>query len=219
MKKSNFVALILGTVGCVFFALGMCMCLIQEWGVSRQGIVCGAAGLVVLRQGRGGRGRGRSPPGSGRRGGPGHPERFRGAGRPDRRHRGQRRRRPELHRRRAGRRPELPEQPDGPVKRPFRTNCRPLPALLHSVKKVPAGHVVQPGPFLVCLARGRLASGFRSGGADQWVPFAGASIFSSRMSSMQMRCSWVIGSFATAPIEMLRTACSSVGQFIWKVTA
>ena len=43
MKKSNFVALILGTVGCVFFALGMCMCLIQEWGVSRQGIVCGAA--------------------------------------------------------------------------------------------------------------------------------------------------------------------------------
>ena len=35
---------------------------------------------------------------------------------------------------------------------------------------------------------------------------------------MQMRCSWVIGSFATAPIEMLRTACSSVGQFIWKVT-
>lgn len=48
MKKSNFVALILGTVGCVFFALGMCMCLIQEWGGSRQGIVCGAAGLVVL---------------------------------------------------------------------------------------------------------------------------------------------------------------------------
>lgn len=48
MKKSNFVALILGTVGCVLFALGMCMCLIQEWGVSRQGIVCGAAGLVVL---------------------------------------------------------------------------------------------------------------------------------------------------------------------------
>ena len=32
MKKSNFVALTLGTVGCVFFALGMCMCLIQEWG-------------------------------------------------------------------------------------------------------------------------------------------------------------------------------------------
>ena len=48
MKKSNFVALILGTIGCVFFALGMCMCLIQEWGVARQGIVCGVAGLAIL---------------------------------------------------------------------------------------------------------------------------------------------------------------------------
>ena len=48
MKKSNFVALILGTIGCVFFALGMCMCLIQEWGVTRQGIVCGVAGLAIL---------------------------------------------------------------------------------------------------------------------------------------------------------------------------
>lgn len=65
----------------------------------------------------------------------------------------------------------------------------------------------------------RVLPGRHAGSADQWVPFAGASIFSSRMSSMQMRCSWVIGSFATAPIEMLRTACSSVGQFIWKVTA
>ena len=47
MKKSNFVALILGTVGCVIFALGMCMSLIQEGGVSRQGIVCHAARVVV----------------------------------------------------------------------------------------------------------------------------------------------------------------------------
>lgn len=30
MKKSNFVALILGTVGIVFFALGMCMALVEE---------------------------------------------------------------------------------------------------------------------------------------------------------------------------------------------
>ena len=48
MKKSSFVALILGAIGCVFFALGMCMCLIQEWGVTRQGIVCGVAGLAIL---------------------------------------------------------------------------------------------------------------------------------------------------------------------------
>lgn len=48
MKKSNFIALILGTVGMVFFALGMCMALIEGWGMFRQGIVCGVIGLVVL---------------------------------------------------------------------------------------------------------------------------------------------------------------------------
>ena len=48
MKKSNFVALILGTIGGVFFSLGMCMCLLPEWGMSKQGIVCGVIGAVVL---------------------------------------------------------------------------------------------------------------------------------------------------------------------------
>lgn len=48
MKKSNFIALILGTVGTVFFALGMCMALIEEWGMRQQGTVCGIIGLVVL---------------------------------------------------------------------------------------------------------------------------------------------------------------------------
>lgn len=48
MKKSNFVAMILGTIGIVFFALGMCMALIEEWGMFQQGIVCGVIGLVVL---------------------------------------------------------------------------------------------------------------------------------------------------------------------------
>ena len=48
MKKSNFVALILGTIGIVFFALGMCMALLPEWGMFNQGIVCGVVGLVVL---------------------------------------------------------------------------------------------------------------------------------------------------------------------------
>lgn len=48
MKKSNFVALILGTVGTVFFALGMCMALIEEWAMRQQGTVCGVIGLVVL---------------------------------------------------------------------------------------------------------------------------------------------------------------------------
>ncbi len=48
MKKSNFAALILGTMGVVFFALGMCMALLPEWGMFQQGIVCGVIGLVVL---------------------------------------------------------------------------------------------------------------------------------------------------------------------------
>ena len=48
MKKSGFVALILGTIGVVFFALGMCMALLPEWGMFNQGIICGVIGLVVL---------------------------------------------------------------------------------------------------------------------------------------------------------------------------
>ena len=48
MKKSNFAAMILGTIGMVFFALGMCMALIEEWGMFRQGIVSGVIGLVIL---------------------------------------------------------------------------------------------------------------------------------------------------------------------------
>ena len=48
MKKSDFVALILGTIGVVFFTLGMCMCMIEEWGMFNKGIVSGVIGLVVL---------------------------------------------------------------------------------------------------------------------------------------------------------------------------
>ena len=48
MKKSNFVAMILGTIGMVFFALGMCTALIEESGMFHQGIVSGVTGLVIL---------------------------------------------------------------------------------------------------------------------------------------------------------------------------
>lgn len=48
MKKSNFVALILGTIGGVFFALGMCMALIEEWGMFNKGVIAGVVGLVIL---------------------------------------------------------------------------------------------------------------------------------------------------------------------------
>jgi len=48
MKKSNFIAMILGTIGGVLGALGMCMCLIPEWNAFRPGVIMGCVGLVVL---------------------------------------------------------------------------------------------------------------------------------------------------------------------------
>lgn len=48
MKKSNFVAMILGTIGGILFALGMCMALIPEWHAFKPGIVMGVVGVVVL---------------------------------------------------------------------------------------------------------------------------------------------------------------------------
>lgn len=48
MKKKNFVSLILGTIGGILFAIGMCMCLLPEWNAFQQGIVVAAIGLVVL---------------------------------------------------------------------------------------------------------------------------------------------------------------------------
>ena len=47
MKKSSFVALVLGTVSGVLFALGMCMALLPEWDTFREGIIFGAVGLVL----------------------------------------------------------------------------------------------------------------------------------------------------------------------------
>ena len=47
MKKSNFVALVLGTISGVFFALGMCMALLPEWDAFTQGIVFGSVGIVL----------------------------------------------------------------------------------------------------------------------------------------------------------------------------
>ncbi len=48
MKKSSFVAMIMGTVGGILFATGMCMCLIPEWAAFTPGVVLGAVGAVVL---------------------------------------------------------------------------------------------------------------------------------------------------------------------------
>lgn len=47
MKKSSFVALILGTVSGVLFALGMCMALLPEWNAFLEGVILGVVGLVL----------------------------------------------------------------------------------------------------------------------------------------------------------------------------
>lgn len=47
MKKSSFVAMILGVVSAVLFALGMCMALLPEWNAFTQGVIFGAAGIVL----------------------------------------------------------------------------------------------------------------------------------------------------------------------------
>lgn len=47
MKKSSFVAMVLGTISGVFFALGMCMALLEEWNAFKPGVVMGCVGLVL----------------------------------------------------------------------------------------------------------------------------------------------------------------------------
>ena len=47
MKKSSFVAMVLGTVRGVLFALGMCMALIPDWNAFQPGIIFGCVGLVL----------------------------------------------------------------------------------------------------------------------------------------------------------------------------
>lgn len=48
MKKENFVSLVLGAIGGLMFALGMCMALIAEWNAFVPGVVFGAIGIAVL---------------------------------------------------------------------------------------------------------------------------------------------------------------------------
>lgn len=47
MKKSSFVALLMGTISGVLFALGMCMALLPEWNSFMQGVILGSIGLVL----------------------------------------------------------------------------------------------------------------------------------------------------------------------------
>ena len=47
MKKSSFIALVMGTVSGVLFALGMCMALLPEWNAFTEGVVFGGVGIVL----------------------------------------------------------------------------------------------------------------------------------------------------------------------------
>ena len=48
MKKSSFVAMILATIGGLFTAIGMCMCLLPEWNAFKPGVIMGCVGVAVL---------------------------------------------------------------------------------------------------------------------------------------------------------------------------
>ncbi len=47
MKKSSFIALVLGTISGVLFALGMCMALLPEWNAFTEGVILGSVGIVL----------------------------------------------------------------------------------------------------------------------------------------------------------------------------
>ena len=47
MEKKNFISLIMGTVGGILFAIGMCMALIAEWNAFTPGVVLGCTGVVL----------------------------------------------------------------------------------------------------------------------------------------------------------------------------
>ena len=48
MKKETLLEIILGTVGGLIFAIGMCMWLVPEWNMFTPGIIVTAIGFIVL---------------------------------------------------------------------------------------------------------------------------------------------------------------------------
>ena len=48
MQKKNFVFMMMGAIGGILFAIGMCMCLLPEWNAFRPGVVIAVIGAVVL---------------------------------------------------------------------------------------------------------------------------------------------------------------------------
>ena len=48
MKKETLLEIILGTIGGLVFAIGMCMCLIPEWDLFKAGVVVTILGFIIL---------------------------------------------------------------------------------------------------------------------------------------------------------------------------
>ena len=48
MKKETLLQIILGTVGGLIFAIGMCMCLIEEWNLFTIGVIVSIIGFIIL---------------------------------------------------------------------------------------------------------------------------------------------------------------------------
>jgi len=48
MKKDTLLEIILGTVGGLIFAIGMCLCLVTEWNTFKIGVVVALVGFIIL---------------------------------------------------------------------------------------------------------------------------------------------------------------------------
>lgn len=48
MKKDTLLEIVLGSIGGLIFAIGMCMTLIPEWDLFNAGVVVGVIGFIVL---------------------------------------------------------------------------------------------------------------------------------------------------------------------------
>ena len=48
MKKETLLEIILGTIGGLVFAIGMCMCLLPEWNLFTPGVVTSIIGFIIL---------------------------------------------------------------------------------------------------------------------------------------------------------------------------
>ena len=48
MKKETLLEIILGTIGGLVFAIGMCMCLLPEWNMFTAGVITTIIGFIIL---------------------------------------------------------------------------------------------------------------------------------------------------------------------------